>query len=336
MVAFGVNAQLDVGAPVLRVGADTLAAALQRVRRRLIVTRQRPRVAIRYRDAALDVVARLPRADDRVSVPALDAATGGRDRSFSLERFRRLHRDHVDGAAHRTGAVEHGRVAFLDLNGGDIGREEPGEVEAVVGRQVDAHAVHHQRHLLASETAHEDVRLVAPSVRIEVADDAGHQVDRLVQAVPLERLHLLVRDDRSAHSRLARILAEHVDDLAKPERAVAGGGRLRPLRGRRLRRRSAGLLRRGGRVQGGEERQCAGERREVSTDTERKHERKYRERSRQTQSKVSMPSSSVADDWRFAAPGRKLRRLGPQQPLQLGFCQLQMVEVAVEGPDVAR
>ena len=43
----------------------------------------------------------------------------------------------------------------------------------------------------------------------------------------------------------------------------------------------------------------------------------------------------VADDWRFAVRGRKLRRLGPQQPLQLGFCQLEMIEVAVEGPDVA-
>ena len=128
---------------------------------------------------------------DRVGVPFAFAEAGA---ELRFEGLRRFARDEVDRAAHAARAVEHRDVALLHLDLGEVLRQEAIEVEAIVGRQIDANAVDRQRHLPAAEAAHVDAALVAARRAVERARDAGDQLDGFVERVAIERPDVLDRD----------------------------------------------------------------------------------------------------------------------------------------------
>ena len=70
-------------------------------------------------------------------------------------------------------------------------------IEAVVGRQIDAYAIHGQRHAPAIEAAHEHVALVAPAAVVGHGH-ARRQGGRLVERVGVEGPHGLVADRGAA------------------------------------------------------------------------------------------------------------------------------------------
>jgi hypothetical protein len=80
--------------------------------------------------------------------PAAKPATG-----LGLQCLGRLSSHQVDGAAHGAGAVEHRRITLLNLHFGDVGGQEPAEIEPVVRGKVDADAIEHQPHLPSTEAA---------------------------------------------------------------------------------------------------------------------------------------------------------------------------------------
>ena len=146
-------------------------------------------------------------------------------------------RDEVDGAAEAAGTVEHRNVALLHLDLGNVGGEEAVEVEAVVGRQVHAHAIHVERNTEAIEAAHLDVALVA-AVAALLHGDAGHDAERLVERVLVEGVHRLVGDGGTTDEiELAECVDAHTGGAGAASRAIC---RRWPLLGCRRGRRAAG------------------------------------------------------------------------------------------------
>ena len=83
--------RLQVVAGIDGVRTQALARRLQRVGRRRVVARERPRIAIRKVDAALRVEPALARANHHVPIPSFGLGAAARpDASLNLERLRRL------------------------------------------------------------------------------------------------------------------------------------------------------------------------------------------------------------------------------------------------------
>ncbi len=228
---------LDVVARVGGVGAQSPARGLERVGRGRVVARQRPVIPVGVVRAPLEVVLRLASANHRVAVPPFGIASpAGPDAAFRFEGFHRLPRHEIDGAAHRARAVQHRCVALLNLDLGDVRGQKPAEVEPIVRRQIDPHTIDAERDLPAAEPAHEDVALVAPPVRVEGADHAGHDVDGVIERLPIQRPDLFARDHGAADTRASLDASDH-DDLPHVEHVIrrwlAGGPCVRILRGRR-------------------------------------------------------------------------------------------------------
>jgi hypothetical protein len=116
-------------------------------------------------------------------------------------------------------------IALLDLDFGEIRRQEAVEVQPVVCRQVDPHAVDGQRHLQPAEAADEDVALVAAAVGVGRRGDARHQLHRLIERIDVEAPDLVLADGRVTDGLLADARCRD-RDLAQREDVVRDARRL--------------------------------------------------------------------------------------------------------------
>jgi hypothetical protein len=74
----------------------------------------------------------------------------------------------------------------------EVSGQKATEVEAVVRRQIDADTVNHQRNLLPTEAADEDIRLVAPAVGVLHAHDPRHEVHGLVERISTNAVRIVM------------------------------------------------------------------------------------------------------------------------------------------------
>ena len=126
---------------------------------------------------------------------------GGSDLAFN--RLGRLARHQIDFAAHAARAVKHGGIALGNLDFRKVGGEETSKIEAIVGGQIDAHAIKQDRDLPAVKAMDENILLVARAGEI-VGDDAGGKLNGLVERCFLEGFELFCRDRVAADRRRAR------------------------------------------------------------------------------------------------------------------------------------
>ena len=192
------EADLGVDPPVLAVGVVAIAAILQR--RRAIAVRQRPVGALVPRARQLSVEVLAAAADPARNGGAVQRTVGVETAAqphLALERRLGRAGHQVDGAADAPGAVEHRDITLRDLNLGQVGRQEAGEVDTVVGRQEDPHAVDRQGGLEAVEAPDKDEALIARAAAV-AGVRAGDQVQRLVDADLVELAQVLGLDLRPA------------------------------------------------------------------------------------------------------------------------------------------
>lgn len=169
-------------------------------------------IAIDDRAADLRIVALLARARVRVAAPRADVAQIAVEHragaALHLNFLQRLAADEVDRATHAARSVENRHIPLLDLHFREIARHEAVHVDAVVGRQKDAHAVDRQRHLEAVEPAHQNIAFVARSARVERRRAgarpryARHDADGLAEPLLIVGEHGFVGD---------RAAADHVE-----------------------------------------------------------------------------------------------------------------------------
>ena len=189
---------LEVDVPIVRLGIVAAAAILDRGRRK--TGRQLPALDLAPGGAGLDVVIVLLAADPAIILEAIEragAAKIGLAAPLPLKSLHRLLGDQVDGAAEPARPVQHRDIALGDLDLRDVVGQETREVDAVVGRQIDAHAVNRQRHLQPVKTVNENVAVVA-LIAARRGIDARHQIERLIDRVGLEALHLRIRHGAAA------------------------------------------------------------------------------------------------------------------------------------------
>jgi hypothetical protein len=224
------EADLGVDPPVLALGVIAIAAVLQAGG--AIAVRQGPVGALVPGAAELDVEVLAAAADPTRHRIAVQRAVGVEARAqadLALERGRGCAGDQVDRAADAAGAVQHRDIALGHLHLGEVGGQEAGEVDAVVGRQKHPHAVDRDRGLEAVEAADEHQALVARAAAV-AGRDARRQVQGLVDADLVELAQVLALQDRPADQGAVAAargdphLAQRIDILFPRSRDLGVGG----------------------------------------------------------------------------------------------------------------